>query len=99
MRIVLICFLFLASVKFGSVQSESSFQAGEWLKFKLSYSGWVKAGNATLHIKNATYNGLPVYRVVGKYYEYSCRNAWLKISIGQMNLPLYRQKIYKIDLF
>lgn len=66
MRIVLICFLFLASVKFGSAQSESSFQAGEWLKFKLSYSGWVKAGNATLHIKNATYNGLPVYRVVGK---------------------------------
>lgn len=66
MRIVLICFLFLASVKFGFAQSESSFQAGEWLKFKLSYSGWVKAGNATLHIKNATYNGLPVYRVVGK---------------------------------
>ena len=78
MRIVLICFLFLASVKFGSAQSESSFQAGEWLKFKLSYSGWVKAGNATLHIKNATYNGLPVYRVVGRAKPQAHSNGFLK---------------------
>jgi len=27
---------------------EESFKDGEWFKFKMSYSGWMKAGNATL---------------------------------------------------
>ena len=36
------------SFQFLGAQDSSSFQAGEWLKFKLSYSGWMKAGNATL---------------------------------------------------
>ena len=47
-------------------QDTSSFQAGEWLKFKLSYSGWMKAGNATLEVSESTYKDKPVYKVVGK---------------------------------
>lgn len=47
-------------------QEVSSFQAGEWLRFKLSYSGWVKAGNATLEISESTYKNKPVYKVTGK---------------------------------
>ena len=47
-------------------QEASSFQSGEWLKFKLSYSGWWKAGNATLEVFDAVYNNTPVYKVVAK---------------------------------
>jgi Protein of unknown function (DUF3108) len=46
-------------------QEESAFNKGEWLKFKMSYSGWMKAGNATLLIKEDVINEIPVYHVVG----------------------------------
>jgi hypothetical protein len=32
-------------------QNNSAFKTGEWLSFKLSYSGWIKAGQATLKLK------------------------------------------------
>lgn len=64
-KLVLIFFLF-ASFQTSWSQDTSSFQAGEWLKFKLSYSGWMKAGNATLEISENTYKDKPVYKVVGK---------------------------------
>ncbi|MEL0455560.1 DUF3108 domain-containing protein [Flavobacteriaceae bacterium SZ-1-7] len=46
-------------------QSQKSFQEGEWIKLKMSYSGWLKAGEATLEVKNAKYKDKPVYHVVG----------------------------------
>ena len=45
---------------------ESSFKVGEWFKFKMSYSGFLKAGEATLQVKDDVINGKPVYHVVGK---------------------------------
>lgn len=59
-------FLFTISFQLATAQDSSSFQSGEWLKFKLSYSGWWKAGNATLEISNAIYKKKPVYKVVAK---------------------------------
>ncbi len=47
-------------------QEVSSFQTGEWFKFKMSYSGFLKAGEATLKIKDGIIDGKPVYHVVGK---------------------------------
>ena len=47
-------------------ERESSFQAGEWFKFRMSYSGFLKAGNATLSIRDYKYNGRDVYHVQGK---------------------------------
>ena len=44
----------------------SSFQTGEWFKFKMSYSGFLKAGEATLKINDGIIDGKPVYHVVGK---------------------------------
>ena len=64
-KLVSTLLLFL-SFQLSSAQEASSFQAGEWLRFKLSYSGWVKAGNATLEVSESTYNDKPVYKVVGK---------------------------------
>ena len=47
-------------------QEESAFDTGEWFRFKMSYSGWMKAGNATLQVKDDVLNEKPVYHVVGK---------------------------------
>lgn len=47
-------------------QSESTFQSGEWFEFKMSYSGWMKAGEASLELNETTLNGKPMYHVVGK---------------------------------
>ena len=66
MKKLVLIFLLFASFQTSWSQETSSFQAGEWLKFKLSYSGWMKAGNATLEISENTYKDKPVYKVVGK---------------------------------
>ena len=66
MKKSVVVFLLFASFQSLWAQNTSSFQAGEWLKFKLSYSGWMKAGNATLEVSESTYKDKPVYKVVGK---------------------------------
>ena len=62
--LVIICIMFSMQTAFA--QQESAFGAGEWFKFKMSYSSWLKAGNATLHVKNTKLNNKDVYHVVGK---------------------------------
>ena len=47
-------------------QQESAFTSGEWFRFKMSYSNWLKAGNATLTVKDAKIDDKEVYHVVGK---------------------------------
>jgi len=47
-------------------QQKSAFQDGEWFKFKMSYSNWFKAGNATLTVKDSKLEDKEVYHVVGK---------------------------------
>src|SRR5690606_19184606 len=47
-------------------QEKHAFQEGEWFKFKMSYSGFRKAGNATLEVKESRLNGKDVFHVVGK---------------------------------
>lgn len=46
-------------------KKESTFQPGEWLKFRMHY-GLLNASYATLHVKSNTIKGVPVYHVVGK---------------------------------
>lgn len=58
---------------------DSSFQAGEWFKFKMSYSGFLKAGEATLKVKDDVINGKPVYHVVGKGRTTGAINWFFKV--------------------
>jgi hypothetical protein len=43
-----------------------AFKKGEWLKFRISYSNFLNAGNATMTVKETTNNGNEVFHVVGK---------------------------------
>ncbi|PKQ45832.1 DUF3108 domain-containing protein [Confluentibacter flavum] len=62
-KYLLIICVFIMQLSFAQ---ESAFDTGEWFKFKMSYSNWLKAGNATLTVKDDKINGKDVYHVVGK---------------------------------
>ena len=64
-RNLLIILAFLSMQVFFA-QEKSAFSAGEWFKFKMSYSNWLKAGNATLTVKEDNIDGKDVYHVIGR---------------------------------
>ncbi|RAJ12165.1 DUF3108 domain-containing protein [Olleya aquimaris] len=64
-QILLILAIFTVTFTVAS-NPEPAFKGGEWFKFKMSYSGFLKAGNATLQVNETTLNGKPVFHVVGK---------------------------------
>jgi hypothetical protein len=66
MKYLLAIIVYFAALHVPSVQTESAFQEGEYFKFEMSYSGFLKAGNATLNVKDSKLNGKSVYHVVGK---------------------------------
>lgn len=62
-RVLLLIFFLIGFVVFGQ-KTESAFEPGEWLKFRMHY-GFLNASYATLHVKNAKIDDKPVYHVVG----------------------------------
>lgn len=61
-------------------QEESAFQDGEWFKFRMSYSGFLKAGNATLSLNETSLDGKPVYHVVGKGWTTGAIKWFFKVK-------------------
>lgn len=80
MKQIFASLILLWSLSTSNAQSESSFQSWEWLKFKLNYSGWVKAGNATLEVKEATYKNRAVCHVVGKGWTTGAIKWFFKVN-------------------
>lgn len=66
MKKTLLIFLVLILSNSLFAQDESAFDTGEWFKFKMTYSGWMKAGEATLKVNEDVIDGKPVYHIVGK---------------------------------
>ncbi len=65
-KITLLFFTILFSITISSQEKTQVFKEGEWLRFKMSYSGFLKAGNATLTVDKDTLNGKEVFHVTGK---------------------------------
>ena len=80
MKQIFASLILLWSLSTSNAQSESSFQSWEWLKFKLNYSGWVKAGNATLEVKEATFKNRSVCHVVGKGWTTGAIKWFFKVN-------------------
>lgn len=70
----------LLAIQVSFAQEEQAFQTGEWFKFEMSYSNWLKAGNATLEVKESTYNAKPVYHVVGKGWTTGAIKWFFKVK-------------------
>jgi len=60
-------------------KKESTFQPGEWLKFRMHY-GLLNASYATLHVKSNTIDGVPVYHVVGKGETTGLASIFFKVD-------------------
>ncbi|MBV7268851.1 DUF3108 domain-containing protein [Winogradskyella luteola] len=80
MKYLFAILVFLIGLKAPISQKESAFQEGEWFKFKMSYSGFLKAGNATLSLNESTLNGKSVYHVVGKGWTTGLIKAVFKVE-------------------
>ncbi len=64
-RILVVVILFISF--FTTAQNDvKAFKKGEWLKFRISYSNFLNAGNATMEIKETEHNGKEAFHVVGK---------------------------------
>lgn len=61
-------------------QNESSFGKGEWFRFEMSYSGFLKAGEATITVNEALYKSKPVYHVVGKGWTTGAISWFFKVE-------------------
>ncbi|WP_027137871.1 DUF3108 domain-containing protein [Gaetbulibacter saemankumensis] len=66
MKKIIVIILTLCLFNVVSSQQESAFKDGEWFQFRMSYSGFLKAGNATLKVKETNLEGREVYHVMGK---------------------------------
>ncbi|GGW55610.1 uncharacterized protein DUF3108 [Winogradskyella epiphytica] len=80
MKYLFTIILFLAGFQTPKVEKKSAFQKGEWFKFEMSYSGFLKAGNATLSVKESRMNGKDVYHVVGKGWTTGLIKAFFKVE-------------------
>ena len=80
MKQILVLLIFLWGTSTSNSQSESSFKYGEWLKFKLNYSGWVKAGNATLEVKEGNFKNRDVCHVIGKGWTTGAIKWFFKVD-------------------
>ena len=48
-----------------SQKKEVAFKSGEWLRYKMSYSGFLRAGSAILEVDEIDYNGEKVFHTKG----------------------------------
>ena len=48
-----------------SQEKKQAFKSGEWLRYKMSYSGWLRAGSAILEVEETDYNGKKVFHTKG----------------------------------
>jgi hypothetical protein len=46
-------------------EKETAFKSGEWLRYKMSYSGFLRAGSAILEVKEKELNGKKVFYTKG----------------------------------
>ena len=66
MRHYFLILLFLL-FNFSNAQNDMAFKAGEWFKYKLSYSGWFKAGEATVNLNEDVNNNQLLHaKMIGK---------------------------------
>ena len=78
-QLFFISVLFFTTIIFGQ-EKPPVFKDGEWLKFKMSYSGFLKAGNATLSLKDKNLNGKKVLHATAKGWTTGMIKWFFKVN-------------------
>ncbi len=84
-------------------QEKSAFQDGEWLRFRMSYSGFLKAGEAELTIKEETLNGKKIFHATGLGKSSSVISWFFKVKDdyqsffdAETDFPyLFKRRVYE----
>lgn len=63
-NISILVLLFAFTVISGQ-EKKTAFKSGEWLRYKMSYSGFLRAGSAILEVKETAFNGKKVFHTKG----------------------------------
>ncbi|WP_299712796.1 DUF3108 domain-containing protein [uncultured Tenacibaculum sp.] len=107
-----ILFLFFIAITITSFSQEeipSAFKGGEWLQYRMSYSGFLKAGTATLSLQETEYKGQPALHAVGEGRTAAVVGWFFKVedkyesyfTVPQVEPYLFKRKIneggYKKD--
>jgi hypothetical protein len=58
-------FLFLSFLTAQGQEQKPAFKSGEWLRYKMSYSGFLRAGTAVLEVEEKEYQGKKVFHTKG----------------------------------
>lgn len=83
MKKIVLLFLLVAfsSCLFSQERSEPvPFKSGEWLRYKMSYSGFLKAGIAIMEVYEKELNGKKVYHGMGSGWTSKFINLFFKVN-------------------
>ena len=64
-KLFLVCLFLFSNTLINGQEIAKPFKDGEWLKYKMSYSGFFKAGTAELNLKETDLNGKKVFYAKG----------------------------------
>ena len=71
-KIFLVYLLLFSNTLINGQELAGPFKAGEWLKYKMSYSGFFKAGTAELTLKETDLDGKKVFYAKGSKHFQTC---------------------------
>ncbi|AUC85587.1 DUF3108 domain-containing protein [Polaribacter sp. ALD11] len=64
-KYILITFTLVLSITAFAQEKTTAFKSGEWLRYKMSYSGFLRAGTAILEVKETDLHGKKVFHTKG----------------------------------
>ncbi len=64
-KYILLFFITFFSINTNSQEKITAFKSGEWLSYKMSYSGFLRAGSAVLEVNEKDYKGKKVFYTKG----------------------------------
>ncbi|MFY0604543.1 MAG: DUF3108 domain-containing protein [Flavobacteriaceae bacterium] len=80
-KLILLLLILVSIVSNGQEKStEKAFKSGEWLRYKMSYSGFLRAGSAVLEVKEEELDGKKVYHAKGTGWTSGMISWFFKVN-------------------
>ena len=102
-NILILFFILFSCFTFSQESKTKPYKAGEWLHYKMSYSGFLRAGYADLELKETYLNGKKVYYAKGYGrtstfvgWFFKVRDTYESYFDPEENIPyLFKRDVYE----